>query len=78
MTATARIKIPIIWGIRCSNMELRHYALRLKLVINLCKFFSKKASCIVYNSFSGKEFHQKKGFSNSKSFVIHNCFDNKR
>ena len=73
-----RFKLPIIWGIRCSNMELRHYALKLKLVVNLCKILSKKANYIVYNSFSGKEFHQNNGFSNSESSVIHNGVDNKR
>ena len=39
---TMRIPHFIVWGIRCSNMDLKHYSFSLKLNIRLCKIFSFK------------------------------------
>ena len=63
--------IPLIWGLRCSNMKLEYYSLRLKLTIKFCKFFSNTPNLIIHNSFEGKKIHDELGFNN-KSIVISN------
>lgn len=73
-----RIRIPLVWGIRCSNMIVKHYPFQLRIVIYLCKIFSKKSNLIIYNSFAGKKYHDKLGFFNLKSKVIQNGINNKK
>ncbi len=74
----SNIRNPIVWGIRCSNMDLKHYSIIFKLTFLLCKFFSNKANYIIYNSYAGFKYHKKSGFSNQSSKVILNGIDNKR
>ncbi len=73
-----KINIPLIWGIRCSNMEVKYYPMHLSLIIKICRYFSKKCSLIVYNSMEGKKYHKKIGFLNSNSKVVYNAVDYKR
>ena len=63
--------IPLIWGLRCSNMRLEYYSFRLKLIIKFCNIFSNTPNLIIHNSYEGKKFHDKLGF-NDKSIVISN------
>ena len=75
---TMRIPHFIIWGIRCSNMDLKHYPFSLKLIIQLCKAFSFKTNSIIYNSYSGLIYHRKIGFSPILNKVIYNGIDYKK
>ena len=34
--------IPIVWGLRCSNMDIKQYSFQLNLIIKACSFFSDK------------------------------------
>lgn len=67
-------KIPLIWGLRCSNMDMSNYSILLKLVINLCKYFSSSPNIIINNSNAGLNFHRDIGFK-GKNIVIHNGID---
>ena len=73
-----KINIPLIWCIRCSNMEVKYYPMQLNLIIKTCRYFSKKCNLIIYNSMAGKKYHKKIGFLNSNSKVVYNAVDNKR
>ncbi len=72
------IRLKVVWGIRCSNMEVKHYSWNLKLVINLCKIISFAADYIVYNSYAGLKYHNSIGFSNKFNKVIYNGIDEKK
>ncbi len=69
---------PIIWSIRCSNMITKHYSYMLKLTILSCKYLSKKADKIIYNSYSGMKHHISIGFNNKKKTIIFNGVDKKK
>jgi glycosyltransferase involved in cell wall biosynthesis len=69
--------IPLIWGLRCSNMETSYYSKILKLVINGCKYFSKTPNIIINNSVIGMNFHKSIGFKNN-NIVIFNGIDTKK
>ena len=69
--------IPLIWGLRCSNMETSYYSKILKLVINGCKYFSKTPNIIINNSVVGMNFHKSIGFKNN-NIVIFNGIDTKK
>ena len=66
--------IPLIWGLRCSDMDTSFYSLQLKLVIIACKYFSSIPNLIINNSYVGKKFHEKIGFKNN-NIVISNGID---
>ena len=70
-------KIPLVWGLRCSNMETHHYSKLLRFFIIACKYFSSTPNLIINNSVEGKNFHKSIGFK-SKNLVIHNGIDNKK
>ena len=72
---TMRIPHIVVWGIRCSNMDLKHYSFILKLIIRLCQTFSFKTNTIIYNSYAGLIYHRKIGFSKNLNKVIYNGID---
>ncbi len=71
-------KIKILWGIRCSNMNVKYYSAQLKLNIFFCKMFSGIADKIIYNSYAGLGYHNKIGFNPNNAVVIQNGVDNKK
>ena len=72
------VKLKLVWGIRCSNMELIYYSWKLRLIIYLSKIFSFTANSIVYNSYAGLNYHLSLGFSKKLNKVIHNGIDEKK
>jgi len=69
--------LPLIWGLRCSNMQTSYYSKTLKLVINGCKNFSKTPNIIIHNSVVGMNFHKNIRFKNN-NIVIYNGIDTKK
>ncbi len=69
--------IPLVWGLRCSNMDLHYYSKQLKLIIKVCSFFSYTPNLIVHNSYRGKIIHDSLGF-NKINIVISNGIDTKK
>lgn len=71
-------KVKILWGIRCSNMNVNYYSLQLRINLYFCKIFSRLADQIIYNSYSGFDYHRSIGFSNENDCVIQNGIDSKK
>ena len=69
--------IPLVWGLRCSNMKTSYYSRILKIVINGCKYFSNTPNIIINNSVAGMDFHKNIGFKNN-STVIFNGINTKK
>ena len=70
--------IRIVWGVRCSMMELKQYdwlsGLSLKLSCRLARF----ADAIIANSHAGREHHVAMGYPSEKTVVIPNGIDTER
>ena len=66
--------IPLVWGMRCSDMDTSHYSKQLKIVIKACNYFSNSPNIIVNNSKIGGNFHKSIGFK-SKHITISNGID---
>jgi len=68
----------IVWGIRCSDMDLRNYSPLTALTV----WSNAKLSCfpdaILVNSEKGKQIHEKRGYSARRMRVIPNGFDIER
>ena len=65
---------PLVWGLRCSNMNVNYYSKQLKLIIKACRFFSYTADLIVHNSYQGKIIHDSLGY-NKENIVVSNGID---
>ena len=69
--------IPLVWGLRCSNMDINYYSFQLNFIIKACKHFSNTPNMIINNSYEGKNIHDKLGFNNN-SIVIPNGINIKK
>ncbi len=67
-------KIKKIWSIRCSNMKFGFFS-PIKILVFLNYLFSYFPDVLVYNSKSGKKYHEIYGFKNKNSTIIYNGFD---
>ncbi|MGD9637490.1 MAG: glycosyltransferase [Alphaproteobacteria bacterium] len=65
----------ILWNIRCSNMDMSKYSLISKIILKALVFLSHYPEAIIFNSYSGKAFHQKIGYKNSNWIYFPNGFD---
>tara|TARA_B100000700_G_C15027834_1_gene849107 strand:- start:695 stop:1777 length:1083 start_codon:yes stop_codon:yes gene_type:complete len=65
----------LIWGIRCSDMDLKSYSLSFRLVFNICKSLSHLPIVTLSNSQSGKVFHTNLGYKSKAWRVITNGVD---
>ena len=65
----------LIWGIRCSDMDLSKYRRALWWVIKTCVLFSKIPDAIIANSEAGARVHKQLGYHPERMDVIHNGID---
>lgn len=68
----------IVWGIRCSDMDLRNYSALTALTVWFNARVSKVPDAILVNSEKGKEIHEKRGYSSRRMKVLPNGFDLER
>ena len=70
------MNIPVIWGVRQSNLEGSVNSNRTLLVIRICALLSRYVPQeIVYNSVAAEKSHTSIGYDDSKSRVIPNGID---
>jgi glycosyltransferase involved in cell wall biosynthesis len=65
----------VLWGVRCSDMDLRNYRMLTTLTVRLCAFLSPLADAIVVNSEEGRRVHRRLGYHSKNMIVIPNGFD---
>lgn len=65
----------IIWNIRCSNMDLKHYSRLTSLVIKFCSFFSFIPKAVIVNSSAGQVAHEALGYRVKNWIKIPNGFN---
>ena len=68
----------IVWGIRCSDMDLRNYSPLTALTVWCNARLSCFPDAILVNSEKGKQVHEKRGYSARRMRVIPNGFDIER
>jgi glycosyltransferase involved in cell wall biosynthesis len=65
----------LLWSIRCSNMDLRHYRVRLRLVVKACAMLSRRPDLITANSAAGLKSHLGIGYRPRRAEVVVNGID---
>ena len=71
-------KSKIVWGVRCSNMNLNEYDRMARLTFKASCFLSKYADLIIANSYSGMKYHQIHGYPKNTFKVIQNGIDTEK
>jgi glycosyltransferase involved in cell wall biosynthesis len=70
-----REKSRLIWSVRCSNMDLRHYRLGLRLVVRACALLSRWPDLVTANSAAGLKHHLSIGYRPRRTEVVLNGID---
>lgn len=65
----------LVWGIRCSNMDVRRYSILLRGVVGICRHLSRVPERIVANSQAGRQHHAHLGYAAKRMVVIDNGID---
>ena len=67
--------VPLVWNLRCSDMDLEHYPCQTRLVQRVLSFCSHVPVAVVVNSLAGQQHHQRRGYRPRRWEVIPNGFD---
>jgi glycosyltransferase involved in cell wall biosynthesis len=70
-----RGRTPLVWSIRCSDMDLRRYGLGLRLVVKACTLLSGWPDLVTANSAAGLKFHLNLGYRPRRAEVVPNGID---
>jgi len=65
----------IVWGVRCSDMDLKDYSPMTRWVVRANALLSPLPDAIVVNSEKGKRVHAELGYATGKMCLIPNGFD---
>lgn len=65
----------VVWNIRCSNMDLRHYPRLTSWTVKFCTMLSPFPEIVITNSYSARKYHKGLGYNPKKFVVIPNGFD---
>ncbi len=70
-----RRRTSLIWSIRCSEFELSHYSVMLRLVVKACTLLSRRPDVVTANSYAGMKDHIALGYRPRHCEVIPNGID---
>lgn len=73
-----RKKTRLLWGVRCSDMDVRRYPRALRWVVRACALLSFMPDAVVANSHSGRRRHRSLGYRARNFVVIPNGVDTER
>ena len=62
----------LVWGVRCSDMDLSRYSWRLRVVVWFCVRLSSLTDCVIANSKSGLNVHAALGYRPPSFEVVQN------
>ena len=65
----------LVWGVRCSDMEVARYGYGLRATIALAARLSKRPDAVVVNSEAGRAVHEALGYAPRRFVVIPNGID---
>jgi glycosyltransferase involved in cell wall biosynthesis len=75
LLAAKLARVPVIWGIRCSDMDFSSYRPLSRLSFSLGRLFSGLPDVTVVNSEAGRKYHIERGYDGKRMIVIPNGFE---
>lgn len=70
--------LPLVWNLRCSDMDLGFYSRQVRLVRRILALASARPAAIIVNSDSGRRYHEALGYHPRRWEIIPNGFDIER
>lgn len=70
-----RSRTRLVWGVRCSDMDMRRYAWSARYVAKPLPFLSSKTDLVTYNSEAGRAVHERIGYRPPGYRVVPNGVD---
>jgi glycosyltransferase involved in cell wall biosynthesis len=68
----------LVWGVRCSDMDVSRYGSALRWTIALCAHLSRRPDALIINSHAGRRAHEAIGYRPRRVEVIPNGIDLER
>src|SRR6185295_10434908 len=68
----------LVWNVRCSDMDLKHYPPLTRWVQRVLAQWSAAPAVVIVNSDAGKQQHERVGYRPRRWDVIPNGFDTQR
>ncbi|MYE01252.1 MAG: glycosyltransferase [Alphaproteobacteria bacterium] len=68
----------LIWGVRCSDMDMSRYAPGSRLILTLLPRLSRRADLVLCNAEAGRAVHQRLGYRPARWRVVPNGVDLER
>ena len=68
----------LVWGIRCSDMDVRRYARCTRYTLKLLRFLSSRTDLVLCNSEAGRAAHERLGYRPPRWRVVPNGLDLER
>ena len=68
----------LVWGIRCSNMDMRRYARSTRSILKLLPLLSSRTDLVLCNSDAGRAAHERLGYRPPRWQVVPNGLDLER
>ena len=68
----------LVWGIRCSNMDMRRYARSTRSILKLLPLLSSRTDLVLCNSDAGRTAHERLGYRPPRWQVVPNGLDLER
>lgn len=65
----------LVWGVRCSDMDVSRYSPALRLIIGTCARLSARPDAVLVNSHAGREVHERLGYRPRRFEVVENGID---
>lgn len=65
----------IVWNIRCSDMDLRHYSRMTSRILRMLTWMSRVPDVVIVNSEAGRLLHETVGYTPRRWELIPNGFD---
>ena len=78
LVAGRMARAKVVWGIRSSFVDFRHYDLSDRLLFGTGRILSRLPDLMIINSWAGREHHERAGYQPSKMVVIPNGIDSAR
>ena len=73
-----RRRTRLVWGIRCSDMDMRRYARSTRYTLKLLTFLSSRTDLVLCNSQAGRAAHERLGYRPPRWQVVPNGLDVER
>ena len=70
-----RRRTRLVWGIRCSDMDMRRYARSTRYVLKILPFLSSRTDLVLCNSEAGRAVHERLGYRPPRWRVVPNGLD---